>query len=145
MDSAQVEADVRRLSPAELKTLFLFEALNEGQLDWLSKHGHIESYAAGAAISEEGEDATCFFVLLSGTLTMSRRVEDTEVETVRTNQRGVYGGATQAFVRTPDTWRYPNSVRAVTDCEFWVIDGTDFGEKVRVWFPMAMHLLEGLM
>src|SRR5215211_2846815 len=134
-----------RLSPAELRTLFLFEALEEDQLDWLSERGRVEVRSGGTSVYEEGEDATCFFVLLSGTLSMLRRVEDTEVETVRTNQRGVYSGATQAFVRTPDTWRYPNSVRAVTDCEFWVIDGTDFGEKVRVWFPMAMHLLEGLM
>jgi signal transduction histidine kinase len=134
-----------RLSPAELKTLFLFEALEEDQLEWLSERGRVEVRSGGTSVYEEGEDATCFFVLLTGTLSMLRRVEDTEVETVRTNQRGVYSGATQAFVRTPDTWRYPNSVRAVTDCEFWVIDGTDFGEKVRVWFPMAMHLLEGLM
>ena len=134
-----------RLSPAELKTLFLFEALEEDQLDWLSERGGVEVRSGGTSVYEEGEDATCFFVLLSGTLSMLRRVEDTEVETVRTNQRGVYSGATQAFVRTPDTSRYPNSVRAVTDCEFWVIDATEFGEKVRVWFPMAMHLLEGLM
>jgi signal transduction histidine kinase len=134
-----------RLSPAELKTLFLFEALEEDQLEWLSERGRVEVRSGGTSVYEEGEDATCFFVLLSGTLSMLRRVEDTEVETVRTNQRGVYSGATQAFVHTPDTSRYPNSVRAVTDCEFWVIDATEFGEKVRVWFPMAMHLLEGLM
>ena len=73
---------------------------------------------------------------------MLRRVENTEVEIVRTNQRGVYSGATQAFVRT-QTPRYPNSVRAVTDCEFWVIDGTDFGEKVRGLVPDG-DALEGL-
>ena len=134
-----------RLSPAELKTLFLFEALEEDQLDWLSERGRVELRSGGTSVYEEGEDATCFFILLSGTLSMLRRVEDTEVETVRTNQRGVYSGATQAFVRTTDSTRYPNSVRAITDCEFWVIDATEFGEKIRVWFPMAMHLLEGLM
>ena len=134
-----------RLSPAELKTLFLFEALEEDQLEWLSERGRVEVRSGGTSVYEEGEDATCFFVLLSGTLSMLRRVEDTEVDTVRTNQRGLYSGATQAFVRTPDTSRYPNSVRAVTDCEFSVMDATEFGEKVRVWFPMAMHLLEGLM
>ena len=46
----------------------------------------------------EGEPATCFFVLLEGTLSMHRQVENTEVETTRTNQRGVYSGATQSFV-----------------------------------------------
>ena len=138
-------AEPPRLSPAELRTLFLFEALEEDQLDWLSERGRVEVRSAGTSVYEEGEDATCFFVLLSGTLSMLRRVEDTEVETVRTNQRGVYSGATQAFVRTTDSTRYPNSVRAITECEFWVIDAANFGEKIRVWFPMAMHLLEGLM
>jgi signal transduction histidine kinase len=138
-------AEPPRLSPAELKTLFLFEALEADQLDWLSERGRVEMRSAGTSVYEEGEDATCFFVLLSGTLSMLRRVEDTEVETVRTNQRGVYSGATQAFVRTTDSTRYPNSVRAITECEFWVIDAADFGEKIRVWFPMAMHLLEGMM
>src|SRR5215204_4360469 len=138
-------AEPPRLSPAELRTLFLFEALEEDQLDWLSERGRVEVRSAGTSVYEEGEDATCFFVLLSGTLSMLRRVEDTEVETVRTNQRGVYSGATQAFVRTTDSTRYPNSVRAITECEFWVIDAADFGEKIRVWFPMAMHLLEGMM
>ena len=138
-------AEPPRLSPAELRTLFLFEALEEDQLEWLSEGGRVEVRSAGTSVYEEGEDATCFFVLLSGTLSMLRRVEDTEVETVRTNQRGVYSGATQAFVRTTDSTRYPNSVRAITECEFWVIDAANFGEKIRVWFPMAMHLLEGLM
>jgi signal transduction histidine kinase len=138
-------AEPPRLSPAELKTLFLFEALEADQLDWLSERGRVEMRSAGTSVYEEGEDATCFFVLLSGTLSMLRRVEDTEVETVRTNQRGVYSGATQAFVRTTDSTRYPNSVRAITECEFWVIDAANFGEKIRVWFPMAMHLLEGMM
>ena len=137
---------VPRLTAAELKTLFLFEALDGDQLNWLSDHGRVESRAAGTSVFNEGEDATCFFVLLSGTVTMSRRVENTEIEVVRTNQRGVYGGATQSFVsRTPDVMRYPTSMRAVTDCEFWVVDGSEMGERVREWFPMAMHLLQGVM
>jgi signal transduction histidine kinase len=145
MDFAQVDAGVRRLTPAELKTLFLFEALNDEQLGWLSEHGYVESYPAGTPVSEEGDDATCFFILLSGTLTMSRRVEDTDVETVRTNQRGVYGGATQSFLRNFEPSRYFATMHAVTDCEFWVIDAAEMGERVREWFPMAMHLLEGMM
>ena len=87
-----------RLSPAELKTLFLFESLEADKLDWLSRHGYVQSWPAGATVYAEGESATCFFVLLSGTMSMHRQVENTDVETTRTNQRGVYSGATQAFV-----------------------------------------------
>ena len=75
---------------------------------------------------------------------MHRQVENTEVETVRTNQRGVYSGATQAFVHDDVEKPYATSVRAVTDCDFWVIDAGEFGDKIREWFPMAMHMLEGM-
>src|ERR687894_2322477 len=137
--------DVQRLSPAELKTLFLFESLNDDQLDWLSRNGYIQSWSAGESVYSEGEPATCFFVLLSGTLSMHRRVENTDLETNRTDQRGVYAGATQAFVRGSVSEPYPTSVRAVTDCRFWVIGAAEFGDRIREWFPMAMHMLEGLM
>ena len=43
-----------------------------------------------------------------------------------------------------DEQAYWASVRAVTDCEFWMIDAADLAEKFREWFPMAVHLLEGL-
>ena len=44
-----------------------------------------------------------------------------------------------------DEQPYWASVRAVTDCEFWMIDAAELGEKFREWFPMAVHLLEGLI
>ena len=133
-----------RLSPDDLRTLFLFESLDEEQLAWLSERGRCEQRAAGANVFAEGEPATCFFVLLSGLLSMHRRVENTEVEISRTEQRGVYCGATQAFVENAERPPYLNTVTAVTGCTFWVIDADEFGPRVRTWFPMAMHMLEGL-
>jgi CRP-like cAMP-binding protein len=137
-------AEPVRLSPSELRTLFLFEKLDDDQLSWLSQHGYCRTCAAGEMVHTEGEPATCFFVLLSGTLSLHRRVENTEVETARTNQRGVYTGATQSFVKGMAELPYWGSTRAVTDCDLWVIDASEFGEKFREWFPMAVHLLEGL-
>jgi signal transduction histidine kinase len=135
-----------RLSPAELKTLFLFEALDDDQLQWLSDNGVVEHRAGGTNIYTEGDEAASFFVLLSGTVSMTSRVGDTEVEANRTNQRGVYGGATQSFLKGESLGprNYTTSLRAVTDCELWVIGAHDFGERIREWFPMAMHLLQGI-
>jgi signal transduction histidine kinase len=135
---------VARLSPVDLKSLFLFEALEDDKLSWLSENGSIDSRSAGQNVYSEGEEATCFFVLLSGTVATFRRVENTELETARTNQRGVYSGATMAFLKTENP-RYLNTLLAVTDCDFWVVDAATFGHKIRVWFPMAMHMLEGMM
>jgi signal transduction histidine kinase len=137
-------AEPVRLSPSELRTLFLFEKLDDDELTWLSQHGYCQTCSAGETVHTEGEPATCFFVLLSGTLSLHRRVENTEVETARTNQRGVYTGATQSFVKGMAELPYWGSARAVTDCDLWVIGAAEFGEKFREWFPMAVHLLEGL-
>ena len=84
-----------RLGPAELRELFLFADLDDGQLAWVAEHGAVVAYPAGADVSVEGEPARCFAVLLEGTLAMSRRVGGSEVETVRTSHRGVYSGAVQ--------------------------------------------------
>jgi len=136
--------ETHRLTPDELRTLFLFEALAPEQLDWLSERGYVESRSAGSAVFTEGEEATCFFVLLSGTMTLQRNVEGTQVEFTRTDQRGAYSGATQAFIPTPEAPRYLNTGTAVTDAEYWVIDAAEFGPQIRRWFPMAMHMVEGV-
>ena len=136
-----------RLTPAELKTLFLFEALSEEQLSWIAEHGHVEHFPAGTTVFAEGEPATCFFTLLSGTLSLLRRVGEDDIETVRTEQRGVYMGATQAYLRDDDgvVRTYQASMRALDDCDFFVLPAKDFGTMMRDWFPMAIHLLEGLL
>ena len=135
-----------QVTPAELKTLFLFEALTDDQLRWLSDRGHVEEFAGGSTVFVEGDPAEFFYVLLSGTLAISRRVQQDDVETVRTDQRGVYMGATQAYLRddpgVPRT--YFATMRAISDCRFFVLSATDFATIIRDWFPIAMHLLEGL-
>ncbi len=144
---AETAADptaVPRLSPEELRTLFLFEALEPEQLEWLAANGRTETRTGGSVVYGQGEDATCMFVLLSGTIALRKLIEGSEVETTRTDQRGVYGGATTSFVRSSEAPAYQTSMVAITDAEFWVIEADAFGQKFRQWFPMAMHMLEGL-
>jgi signal transduction histidine kinase len=133
-----------RVAPAELRELFLFEDLNEDQLQWVSDNGDVVQYAAGTDVSVEGEPAECFHVLLDGTMTMVRTVGGTEVETVRSSHRGVYSGAVQFYFGDRLEQRYPATVRAVTDCRFLALPAAPFAEVFRRWYPMAVHLLEGL-
>ncbi|MGS2618743.1 ATP-binding protein [Micromonospora sp. LZ34] len=133
-----------RLTPGQLRTLFLFESLDDEQLGWLAEHGRVERRAAGAVVYPEGAAATCFYVLLAGAVTLSRRVHGDDVVVSRTDQRGVYGGATQAYLDDQVEQVYRNTLRAVTDAEFFVLPAETFAYAVRSWFPMAMHLLEGL-
>jgi hypothetical protein len=57
----------------ELRTLFLFEKLTDAQLDWLCQRGRVEVIPAGPVYAE-GDPATHFYVLLDGTLVLSRRI-----------------------------------------------------------------------
>jgi len=129
-------------SPAELRTLFLFESLSDEQLDDLCEHGHVISVEPGV-VYREGDPATCFYVLIDGGVSLHRIVGGHDMETGRTEQRGVYSGATQAYLDLPGQ-TYKNSLRATRPSRFFVLDATAFARAMRDWFPMAMHLLEGL-
>ncbi|MDF5754890.1 ATP-binding protein [Spongiactinospora sp. TRM90649] len=133
-----------RLTPDELRRLFLFESLDDAQLAHLAEHGRVERCAAGTPVYTEGDPATCFYVLLSGTIALRRRIRGDDVEVSRTDQPGVYGGATQAYIGDKIDQIYMNGLHAITDCELFTLPADIIGDAVRTWFPMAMHLLEGL-
>ena len=128
----------------ELRTLFLFEKLTEEQLEWLCRTGHVENFDPGPVYAE-GEPATCFYVLLDGSLVMSRRVGADDVEVTRTDSPGVYAGAFNAYLGDRMPQVYNGSLRVTAPTRFFVLDATDFAWMMNEWFPMAVHMLEGLI
>ena len=127
----------------ELRTLFLFEKLTDQQLGHLCEKGHVELIEPGW-VYHEGEPATCFYVLLEGSVVLSRLVGGDDIETSRTEQRGVYSGAWRAYLRDRVPQVYNNSMRVPVRSRFFVLDADTFADLMRDWFPMALHLLEGL-
>ena len=134
----------QRLPVQALRELFLFEKLSDEQLRWLAEHGWVTEAPSGDTVLAEGTPAELFIVLLSGTITMSFRVGRDDVETVRTDQVGVYAGAMQAYVANRAGQTYTATVRVVSDARFFVLRAEDFAWMMQAWFPMAIHLLEGL-
>jgi len=92
----------------------------------------------------EGDAATCFYVLLNGTVVMSRLVGGDEVEVGRTSSVGVYAGAFNAYLGDRVPQIYLQSLRVTEPSRFFVLDAAKFAELMDEWFPMAVHLLEGL-
>ncbi|MFZ4142333.1 ATP-binding protein [Streptomyces griseoincarnatus] len=129
--------------PEEIGSLFLFEKLTPGQLGRLCEAGQVERYEPGTVYAE-GDPATCFYVMVEGTVVLSRRVGGDDVEVTRTSQRGVYAGAMQAYLgdRVPQV--YNNSLRVTEPTRFFVLPADTFADIMQDWFPMAVHLLEGL-
>ncbi|QCB95066.1 histidine kinase [Cellulomonas shaoxiangyii] len=136
-------ADAQPCDIDELRTLFLFEHLDDDQLRWLCAHGHVERREPGVLYAE-GEPAAWFYVLLEGSVALDHRVGTDDVEISRTSQRGVYGGAWAAYLgeRAPQT--YSQTMRVLAPSRFYALPAADFSELMTQWFPMAVHLLEGL-
>ncbi len=132
-----------RCSAEELRGLFLFEKLADDQLAWLCREGRVVVAEPGRVYAE-GEPATALYVLLSGTVVLSRQIGADDVETTRASNPGVYSGAFFAYLgdRVPQV--YNNSMRVTERSRFYVLDAAKFAQLMSDWFPMAVHLLEGL-
>ncbi len=133
-----------RCSAAELRELFLFEKLTDSQLGWLCREGRVVMAGPGPVYAE-GDPAASLYVLLSGTVVLSRRIGADDVEVTRASSPGAYAGAFFAYLgdRVPQV--YNNSLRVTEPSRFYVLAAGKFAQLMTEWFPMAVHLLEGLL
>ena len=128
---------------AELRSLYLFEKLNQEQLEWLCGNGHVERFDPGYVYRED-DLATSFYVLLDGELVISRRAGDQDVEINRTNQAGAYAGAWRSFFGEGVRHTLDNTLRTTVPSRLYVLPADKFAQFMREWFAMPVHLLAGL-
>ncbi len=136
--------DSATCTESELRSLFLFEKLSGDQLDWLCRAGRVQVFDPGLVYAE-GEPAEYFYVLLSGAIALLRRIGAEDVEVTRSVSPGVYSGAFLAYLRDRVPQVYNGSMRAIERSRFFVLDAGTFADQMDEWFPMAVHLLEGLL
>jgi signal transduction histidine kinase len=128
----------------ELRTCFLFEKLTDSQLQWLAEHGTVASYDEGVDVYVEGQPAEWFYVLLDGKVQLIKRVSDDDVVINTTDMRGVYAGATRSFISVSGDQSYANTFRTVVASRLFQLRAEDFAYVLQTWFPMAVHLLDGM-
>lgn len=74
---------------AELRGLFLFEALTDAQLTALCANSRVETFPAGE-LCREGEPAEYFYVLLDGEVRLSKRSGNRDTVIWRASEPGVW-------------------------------------------------------
>ena len=131
------------VSRDELRSLFLFEGLSDEQADWLLERATRRTYGTGAVVCAEGAPGDELFVLLDGGVRMSRSVAGEDVVVSETTQRGVYAGAVRAYVEEADA-PYVGTLVTTAPSSMLVLPAADFATFMHTWFPLAVHLLEGL-
>ncbi|MEA2901641.1 MAG: hypothetical protein QOH36_1528 [Actinomycetota bacterium] len=128
----------------ELRATFLFESLTDEQLDWLVAHGTVETHDAGVSVYEQDGPADSFYVVLEGAVQLVKRLDGADVVLATADQPGAYAGATRAFISASGDQSYALSLRALTWVRLFKLAADDFAYVLRTWFPMAVHLLDGL-
>ncbi len=134
----------RVVSEEELRGCFLFESLTDEQLDWLVEHGTVETHDAGVNVYSQDDLAESFYVLLDGEIELVKRLDGTDVVLTTADQPGAYAGATRAFIGTSSDQSYTSSLRTVTSSRLFKLPAEDFAYVLKTWFPMAVHLLDGM-
>ena len=128
----------------ELRSTFLFESLDDEQLDWLVEHGSVETYEPDSVVYRQGEPADCFYVLLDGDMRLTKNIDGSEVDLTTSSQPGSYAGATRAFVPGSQDESYASSLHTDRQSRLFRLAAEDFSYLLKTWFPMAVHLLDGV-
>ena len=128
----------------ELRGTFLFESLTDEQLDWLVEHGTVEYHEAGVNVYTQGDSADAFYVLLDGEVELVKRMDGTDVVLSTTALPGSYAGVMRAFISVSGAQSWASSFRTVRRSRLFKLSADDFAYLLQTWFPMAVHLLDGM-
>jgi signal transduction histidine kinase len=125
----------------ELRGIDLFAGLTDDQLAELDSGGDEVSFATGDVVFAEGEHADEWWVLLSGSLDLVRKVGREDVVVARMDVPGRWAGGFRAW---DDNGIYLATGRGAEPGRVLRLDAPRLRELVNHWFPLAGHLIGGL-
>jgi CRP/FNR family cyclic AMP-dependent transcriptional regulator len=120
---AQIEPRV-----AILQSLDIFAGATRAALESLAKSAVEEKVAAGTVIIREGDEADDFFVLIDGQVEIIAAGEAGTERVIRVLNPPDYFGEIGLLERRPRT----ATVKAVTECTLYRINGNDFIDALTV-------------
>jgi signal transduction histidine kinase len=125
----------------ELRGIDLFAGLTDDQLAELATGGDEVPFEPGDVLFTEGEHADEWWVLLSGSLDLVRKVGREVVVVARMDVPGRWAGGFRAW---DDNGIYLATGRGATPGRVLRLDAPRLRELVNHWFPLAGHLMGGL-
>jgi signal transduction histidine kinase len=124
-----------------LREIALFDGLEDTQLAELFAVGEVCAFGAGEELFHEGRAADAWWVLLEGTITLSRRVGDKETALGAMSAAGQWAGGFQAW---DEHGIYFATGRASTSGLAFRVAADDLRSLADAWFPFGVHFIKGL-
>jgi signal transduction histidine kinase len=125
----------------ELRGIELFDGLTDDQLAELATGGEEVPFEPGDVLFAEGDHADDWWVLLTGSLDLVRKVGREDVVVARMDVAGRWAGGFRAW---DDNGIYLATGRGATPGRLLRLDAPRLRELVHHWFPLAGHLIGGL-
>lgn len=138
LNSSRLPAHLQRL-----KTLPLFAGLTPRELKIVDALMHQRRFLAGEIVFDEGEEGQALYILLSGTVTVTRSIDGVR-ETVAELSSGSFFGDLALLDNTPRS----GQIRAKEACEMAVFFRADFLALMeidaRIGYKISLQLARNL-
>ena len=119
-----------------LKEALLFSSLTEPQLERVYRHSRVVELEEGQRLFSQGEDVTCFYLVLNGKIKLYRVSPDGQEKIIEIIRPGGVFAEALMFMDQP---HYPVSSAALSDTVVVGIDAKDF--KAMLWDSVGTCLL----
>jgi signal transduction histidine kinase len=125
----------------DIRPLQIFDGLTDAQLAQLIGGGEDVRTAPGDELFHEGEPADAWWVLIEGTIELSRRIGRENVVVARMDEPGRWAGGFRAW---DEHGVYLATGCAVTDGRVFRVPAEVLRACAEEWSPFAGHLIRGL-
>ena len=129
------------LELSDLRTVPLFDGLDDDQLLQLLDGGAEVPIVPGEVVWLEGDRADYWWVVVDGTLDLSRHIGREDVVVGRMDVPGRWAGGFRAW---DEHGVYLATARGVAPGRLLRVPAERLHELANVWFPFAAHLVAGL-
>jgi len=126
----------------DLRAVALFDGLSDGQLAELAAAGEEIGFGAGDELFVEARPADFWWVLLSGTVSLVRRVGHGETELAVMESPGQWAGGFRAW---DSHGVYLATGRGLVPGRMLRVPAPALRGRADAWFPFGVHLLCGLL
>lgn len=129
------------ITVAELRELTLFEGLTADQVRSLIDDGEEVAVVPGEVLFREGDHADDWWVLVDGSVSLSRKVGREDVVVRQMAVPGQWAGGFRAW---DEQGVYLATGRGAEPGRMLRVPATALKDRAIAWFPFAMSLIEGL-
>ncbi len=128
----------------DLRGAFLTSSLTDEQLAELIEVGEERTFAPGDEIFHEGRPADVLWILLDGSIELTRRIGDQTTVVATMDEPGRWAGGLSAWGAADEHAVTRATATALTESRLLAVPSPELGRLVGEWSPFAKHMITGV-